>query len=66
MADVRRLPVPVAEIWDWQLELACRVCPVLAHCRAHALRMDGPYEVWGGMSVDERREVLDGHRSQTS
>ena len=24
MADVRRLPAPVAETWDWQLRGACR------------------------------------------
>ncbi|GAA3227812.1 WhiB family transcriptional regulator [Pseudonocardia petroleophila] len=24
MADVRRLPVPVTDIWDWQLRGACR------------------------------------------
>lgn len=24
MADVRRLPVPTAEVWDWQLRGACR------------------------------------------
>ncbi|MBA2414525.1 MAG: WhiB family transcriptional regulator [Geodermatophilaceae bacterium] len=24
MADVRRLPTPVSEIWDWQLRGACR------------------------------------------
>lgn len=24
MTDVRRLPGPVAEVWDWQLEAACR------------------------------------------
>ena len=24
MADVRRLPVPVAESWEWQLRAACR------------------------------------------
>lgn len=24
MSDVRRLPGPVAEIWDWQLQAACR------------------------------------------
>ncbi len=24
MADVRNLPVPVAEVWDWQLRAACR------------------------------------------
>jgi WhiB family redox-sensing transcriptional regulator len=24
MADVRRLPRPVAEVWDWQLRARCR------------------------------------------
>lgn len=24
MADIRRLPTPVAEIWDWQLNASCR------------------------------------------
>ena len=24
MADIRRLPVPVAETWDWQMRGACR------------------------------------------
>ena len=24
MTDVRRLPMPVAELWDWQLRGACR------------------------------------------
>lgn len=24
MADIRRLPAPTAEAWDWQLEGACR------------------------------------------
>jgi WhiB family transcriptional regulator, redox-sensing transcriptional regulator len=24
MTDVRGLPVPVAEMWDWQLRAACR------------------------------------------
>lgn len=24
MADTRRLPVPVTEIWDWQMQGACR------------------------------------------
>lgn len=24
MADLRRLPVPVAESWEWQLDAACR------------------------------------------
>jgi WhiB family transcriptional regulator, redox-sensing transcriptional regulator len=92
MADVRRLPVPVAELWEWQLrgacrnldnelffhperergparaeretraKMICRVCPVIAECRAHALRADEPYGVWGGLSATERRELLGARR----
>lgn len=32
----------------------CRRCPVLAHCRAHALAVGEPYGIWGGMSESER------------
>ena len=27
MSDVRRLPGPVADLWDWQLSAACRELP---------------------------------------
>jgi WhiB family redox-sensing transcriptional regulator len=27
MSDLRRLPGPVAEMWDWQLQAACRGLP---------------------------------------
>ena len=27
MSDVRRLPGPVAEQWDWQLDASCRSLP---------------------------------------
>lgn len=27
MADLRRLPGPIADIWDWQLQAACRDRP---------------------------------------
>ena len=93
MADVRRLPVPVTTIWDWQLRAACRdmdsavffhpenergpakderdrlaklvcsVCPVIDACRRHALAVQEPYGVWGGMTSDERQAVLRGHNS---
>ncbi len=33
----------------------CSECPVLIECRAHALAMNEPYGVWGGMSEEERR-----------
>lgn len=88
MADVRRLPVPVAEIWDWQIRGACRgmnsdlffhperergparaerearakavcrSCQVIRQCRDHALAVQEPYGVWGGLSVAERKEQI--------
>ena len=96
MTDVRRLPVPVADNWEWQLRSACRnldsalffhperergpakaereakakeicrSCPVIMQCRAHALRADEPYGVWGGLSVAERRAKLGGRRASAS
>ena len=87
MAEISRLPGPVADIWEWQLQGACREtgpglffhpegergpsrrdrdaaaqricrrCPVIDHCRRHALAVREPYGVWGGMTEDER-EVL--------
>jgi WhiB family redox-sensing transcriptional regulator len=90
MADTRRLPVPVADIWDWQLRGACRgmdsafffhpegergaarvgrearakqvcqSCPVLEQCRRHALAVEEPYGVWGGLSESERDEIVRG------
>lgn len=90
MADTRRLPVPVADIWDWQMRGACRGmdsafffhpegergsarvgreartkqvcqgCPVLEQCRRHALAVEEPYGVWGGLSESERDEIVRG------
>ena len=90
MADIRRLPAPVTETWDWQLRAACRGvdssmffhperergarkherearakrfcqgCPVIQHCRDHALAVAEPYGVWGGLSAAERSELLRG------
>lgn len=78
------LPVPNADVWDWQLDGLCRGydssvffhpegergraretrerkakdichrCPVLERCRDHALSVNEPYGVWGGMSARER------------
>ena len=88
MADVRRLPGPNADVWDWQLEGLCRGvdssfffhpdgergparanrearakamctrCPVLQQCRAHALAVQEPYGIWGGMSESERESAV--------
>ncbi|WP_216215973.1 WhiB family transcriptional regulator [Amycolatopsis aidingensis] len=88
MAEVGRLPLVVAEQWDWQLQAACRgvdsglffhtdnergvarerreerakaicsQCPVLQECRSHALSVEEPYGIWGGLGESERRELL--------
>lgn len=88
MADVRRLPRPVAENWDWQMHGACRnldtqmffhperergttkanrelrakqvcrTCPVIEECRRHALSVEEPYGVWGGLTEAERTRML--------
>jgi WhiB family redox-sensing transcriptional regulator len=35
----------------------CRGCPVLDECRRHALAVDEPYGVWGGLSEHERLAI---------
>lgn len=90
VVDVRRLPVPVTAIWEWQLRAACRDidstvffhpdnergpakdlrdrrakvvctrCPVIDECRRHALEVQEPYGVWGGLTVAERAVILRG------
>ena len=88
MADVRRLPGPNADIWDWQMQSLCRGvdssfffhpdgergparaqrearakamcarCPVLEQCRTHAMAVQEPYGIWGGMSESERETAV--------
>ena len=36
----------------------CRRCPVLSECATWALSTREPYGVWGGMSEDERADIL--------
>lgn len=40
----------------------CASCPVLEQCREHALAVREPYGVWGGLTENERAEIL---QSQT-
>jgi hypothetical protein len=44
----------------------CRRCDVQAECLAYALNTGEDYGVWGGMSADERRLILNQHRSFAS
>lgn len=36
----------------------CQDCPVLEECRQQALRTREPYGIWGGLSEEERAEIL--------
>jgi len=36
----------------------CASCPVIAACRAHALAVQEPYGIWGGLSEDDRLEII--------
>lgn len=36
----------------------CAQCPVITHCREHALAAVEPYGTWGGLSEDERAAIL--------
>ncbi len=88
MAEISRLPQPIADHWDWQFEGACRTmpsemffhpdgergprrrnrenaakavcasCPVIQQCRAHALAVQEPYGIWGGLSEDDRLAII--------
>lgn len=44
-------------------KLLCQQCPVLQQCRTHALAAREPYGVWGGLSAEERHQLL--HTSST-
>jgi len=36
----------------------CASCPVIAQCRAHALAVQEPYGIWGGLSEDDRLAII--------
>jgi WhiB family redox-sensing transcriptional regulator len=42
----------------------CASCPVIAACRAHALAVQEPYGIWGGLSEDDRLAIIGKTSSQ--
>lgn len=40
----------------------CHSCPVIEECREYALNHNEPYGVWGGLSEEERGQILQNRR----
>ena len=49
------------QLWFYATAL-CRACPVRRECAQHALTMQEPYGVWGGLTETDRSEQLFGPR----
>ena len=49
---------PRREAREKAAKAVCAQCPVLAACRAHALAVQEPYGIWGGLSEEERFEII--------
>ena len=43
---------------DANAKAICGECPVIQQCREHALKVREPYGVWGGLTEDERTDIL--------
>src|SRR5205807_7773943 len=40
----------------------CRSCPVITQCREHALSVQEPYGIWGGLGQEELRRRIAARR----
>ena len=40
----------------------CATCPVIEACRKHALAVQEPYGIWGGLSEDDRLAIINQRR----
>ncbi|MER5673632.1 WhiB family transcriptional regulator [Pseudonocardia alni] len=49
---------PAAAARDAAAKRVCAVCPVIEECGLHALLVQEPYGVWGGLTAGERHELL--------
>ena len=43
---------------DAAAKTVCHRCPVIEECRTHALRVREPYGIWGGLTAQDRHEIL--------
>jgi WhiB family redox-sensing transcriptional regulator len=44
----------------------CATCPVIASCAAHAIAVREPYGVWGGLSEEDRDNLIYGRNQRLS
>jgi len=51
---------------DAVAKAVCHQCPVIAECRRYALHAQEPYGVWGGLSAEERQDLLRARRRTES
>jgi WhiB family redox-sensing transcriptional regulator len=49
---------PARDVRVGRAKAVCAGCLVSAACRQHALRVQEPYGVWGGLSEEERLVLL--------
>lgn len=47
-----------------QAKRVCRVCPVVAACRNHALQVPERFGVWGAMTARERVRTLEAKEAE--
>lgn len=43
---------------DNSAKVICSTCPVIQECRDHALSVQEPYGIWGGLSEEDRAVIL--------
>jgi len=51
---------------DAAANAVCRRCPVIQACLRHALQVQEPHGVWGGLSAEERQDALRARRRAAS
>lgn len=44
----------------------CASCPVIERCREHAIDVQEPYGVWGGLTEAERAKIIESRTSIAS
>ena len=51
---------------DEAAKAICARCPVIEQCREHALAVQEPYGVWGGLSEDERAQIVQARKARST